>query len=86
MQGAKYIMYSETDFIIFPATQDHIAMHQAYANEYKKPISAGFCTIEVVMDQYDTPRHKVQAYGNSYSLGLSARPEDGKFMSCGLSI
>lgn len=58
--------------IIFPYIITHSKMARCL-NRLGKPISAGFVSVNY--------EGKVQAYGNSESLGLKSRPEDNKLLS-----
>lgn len=76
MKKLKYILDNHGNFAIFSCVNTHLSMARGF---YRKPISAGFCTIAVGHKQEDGEEKtmtNVHCFGESISLGLKSREED----------
>lgn len=75
----KYILDDYGNFAIFSPVNTHSDMARGF---YKKPVSAGFCTIAGVRTDSDkVDEIRVQCYGKSISLNLDSREQDGEIIS-----
>lgn len=72
----KYIV-TQYGFAIFSAGETH---KKIAAGMEEKPIGAGFCRVEVIDHGYGFIA-TVHCYGESVSLGIKSRPEDGEFIN-----
>lgn len=80
----KYILDEYGNFAIFSDVNTHSDMAKGF---YKKPISAGFCTIAVGYYYINNNKEEekqninVHCFGESISLGLESREEDEKIIN-----
>lgn len=78
----KYIR-GRIGFAIFDAGQSHDAMNRGM---HEKAVSAGKCTIAVGFrpNEFNPEKEEqfvsVHCYGESSTLGLSSKEEDGKYL------
>lgn len=83
----KYILGENGNFAIFSKANTHSEMARGF---YGKPVSAGFCQINIVEDrEYMTSIVKhtlhVECYGESISLHLKSRNEDSEIITRGIN-
>lgn len=70
----KYILTEYKSFAIFSDTHVHADVARGL---YGKPVSAGFCHLNTAIDDTIT----VICYGESISMNLKSRPEDGEIIT-----
>lgn len=78
MNGNKYILTDEDDYVIFTPLIDHSKMANVLRGE---PISAGFCDVIGDEDDCGNPISKVRVWGESVTLGIKAVESDGDKIS-----
>ena len=74
MNGNKYILTDEDDYVIFTPLIDHSKMAKVLRGN---PISAGFCDVVGDYDECGNPISKVRVWGESVTLGINAIESDG---------
>lgn len=76
MDRLKYVMFDDSEFLIFPAGMSHDSVVNG-----RKPVSAGYVTLS-----YDEDTKRIRAYcrGDSFTLSLKAREEDSEIVTRGL--
>ena len=75
----KYILDKYGNFAIFTEANTHVDMAKGF---YQKPISAGFCYLAgLIPTQKGANDIHVHCFGESVSLGLKSRPEDGQIIT-----
>jgi len=75
MKQMKYVMFAGTlhpEPVIFPTVQTHADMANLLKERCGDPISAGFV---------DITEGEICAYGESDSLGIQSRPQDGQIIN-----
>lgn len=84
MKRLKYIIDNYKNFVIFSDGNSHEDMAKGF---YFKPVSAGFCTIDVDYEtgeennQYEKLIVNIHCFGESISLGLKSKEEDEKIIN-----
>lgn len=78
----KYILDDYGNFAIFSEVQEHIAMSHGF---YKKPVSAGFCRITVIIGEKGGEMVHCNCFGESISLGIKSRPIDSEIITTRLN-
>lgn len=73
----KYILDDYGNFALFSKVNTHSDMAKGF---YKKPVSAGFCRIEAE-ETHHGERAVVVCWGESISLNLKSRAEDGDIIN-----
>jgi hypothetical protein len=82
MERLKYIIDNYKNFVIFSDGNSHKDIAKGF---YFKPLSAGFCTIDIGYkteeDGWEKRVINIHCFGESISLGLKSKEEDEKIIN-----